>query len=510
MKKKKAPIVTKKNTPIKFIQVSSDSELEEWDGGFIGHDLDLNDESYNPSEAKKAKKKKSPIKKKIKKKQIVKKKIVKKRTVKHKVCGKRTHTITKKLIPDVIKPPKKEEKFAFMDSDSSSDESEDIYAGQFGISYQVKNTKKNIKTTKNLKSTTTDLESDFGISYAVKKSATKKKVTKKPVTKKKVKKKVKKKATVVSKKKPSYAYLMDSDSDDSADMNFGLAPPSKKTKKKKKEKKKPQEKRLARKRSCTSGVSQRISRAMSQRLFMVSWEAKSELERKYAVLGSTGNLYNITIAKKVTCSCPDFGKGNLCKHILFVMIRVLKQARHCEYIWQRALLSTELREIFANAPVLANLGSSVRANANVRKSYNKLMGIEGDEEGETESSKGKQKPLEGNECPICLEDFESSDKNKVVFCKGQCGNNIHGVCWEQYKTTISGTPPCVFCRADWVEDQPQCKGKVSKARKNEGYLNFGNQSGQSSHRDQSSYSSWMGYHQSRSYGYRRRNSYRRW
>ena len=53
-------------------------------------------------------------------------------------------------------------------------------------------------------------------------------------------------------------------------------------------------------------------------------------------------MYDVTVSRHPRCSCPDNLKGNLCKHILFVMIRVLGLAEDNVLIWQRALLSTEV------------------------------------------------------------------------------------------------------------------------------------------------------------------------
>jgi len=39
-------------------------------------------------------------------------------------------------------------------------------------------------------------------------------------------------------------------------------------------------------------------------------------EETFVVFGSTGNVYHVHICKIPTCTCPDFLKGNLCKHIV--------------------------------------------------------------------------------------------------------------------------------------------------------------------------------------------------
>jgi hypothetical protein len=54
-------------------------------------------------------------------------------------------------------------------------------------------------------------------------------------------------------------------------------------------------------------------------------------------------VYDVTISRHPHCSCPDHAKGNLCKHILFVMLRVLKLSTTNPLVWQKALLTKEVR-----------------------------------------------------------------------------------------------------------------------------------------------------------------------
>jgi hypothetical protein len=55
-------------------------------------------------------------------------------------------------------------------------------------------------------------------------------------------------------------------------------------------------------------------------------------------------VYDVTISRHPHCSCPDHAKGNLCKHILFVMLRVLKLSTTNPLVWQKALLTKEVRQ----------------------------------------------------------------------------------------------------------------------------------------------------------------------
>lgn len=112
-----------------------------------------------------------------------------------------------------------------------------------------------------------------------------------------------------------------------------------------------------------------------------------------SLAGTTGNIYSITIDKLPSCTCPHAAKGNQCKHVVFCLSRVLRVRSDLEY--QLAFLSTELREIFENAPPLPSATAE-------------------------ESKDSNQKPLE--DCGICCEDFDLKDTSEeVVYCKAACG-----------------------------------------------------------------------------------------
>lgn len=129
-------------------------------------------------------------------------------------------------------------------------------------------------------------------------------------------------------------------------------PSSARGKKRKADDPKP-EKRAARFRSsCPQAISQRIERALHQRLYLINQTDESKegaLCKKFAVLGSTGNVYDVRIEQRPSCSCPDARKGDICKHILFIMFKVLRMRYDSNLVYQKALLQSELRDIFATA-----------------------------------------------------------------------------------------------------------------------------------------------------------------
>lgn len=183
--------------------------------------------------------------------------------------------------------------------------------------------------------------------------------------------------------------------------------------------------------------------------------------------GSTGNVYTITIDKVPSCDCPHAKKGNQCKHIAYVLSRVLRVSAGLEY--QLAFLSSELRDIFAKAPPLPSV---IAENSSKHD--------------------GNRKPLEGD-CPICFSEFEEGEE--TVYCKAACGNNVHAHCFNQWKAAKQGRGgvTCPFCRTPWqAEGHEDIINKVSKdgKRNQEGYVNVAGELGLSGARDYSSYHSY--------------------
>lgn len=188
-------------------------------------------------------------------------------------------------------------------------------------------------------------------------------------------------------------------------------------------------------------------------------------EEEVYIVGTTGNIYRVTIAKEPTCTCPDARKGNQCKHVVYVLVNVLKAPEHLRY--QLAFLSSELREIFAKAPP-ADPG-----------------------EGQTEKESNNRKPIEGD-CPICFMEFNPQSE-EIIYCRTSCGNNVHKNCFEQWAATTANNANgirCVYCRAPWPEKTKKVDIRAALERStvsHEGYINVAESFGLSPLRDYSTY-----------------------
>lgn len=229
----------------------------------------------------------------------------------------------------------------------------------------------------------------------------------------------------------------------------------------------PEEKRLKRFRpKCPNAVLERIYRVRSQKMFILN-RARDDSQgfptEVFDVAGTTGNIYQVDICQIPTCTCPDSGKHGTCKHILYVLIKALKAPNDLRY--QAALLTSELQQIFDNAPPPSD--------------------------GKTDDKAGKRKSLREDDCPICYEGFEQGDNN-TVFCRAQCGTNLHKECFRQWASQAranSKPVTCVMCRSNWEESEDIDTGHVlSEAKVGEdGYLNVGEALGMPTVRDTSSY-----------------------
>ncbi|RHZ89095.1 hypothetical protein Glove_19g231 [Diversispora epigaea] len=193
--------------------------------------------------------------------------------------------------------------------------------------------------------------------------------------------------------------------------------------KRKKAKKNEPEKRAARLiKTCNKENKKRIERSLTEFLHLVDFKEINPTHQEYSVLGPTGHVYTAVISTTVSCSCPDFSLGFHCKHLV-----ILKMNSNCYIIYQKALLTRELRLIFKKS-------SKIVLQPN-EKEIEKLKAI----------ASIKRKPIDGN-CSVCMEPLNNGQK--LIWCQSGCGNNVHQDCFTEW-TTQKVT--CVYCRTEWKD-----------------------------------------------------------
>lgn len=233
------------------------------------------------------------------------------------------------------------------------------------------------------------------------------------------------------------------------DVLDSAATPSPKKRRKSKKSDDIAEKRGARYRPIPSkDVLQRLERAFTHRLYLVDRLPQKEdsLEREYAVMGSGGNVYKVVIGKDPRCECADYGKrgGNPCKHIFFILHRVLKVSRENPSLWQKRLITKEVESVFGNAPSV-NMDGTILADSAVTEKYAQIR-----QSQEEENAEEGRRPLT-DACAICMEDFNAQSTEATVWCKN-CKNNLHRDCMSKWLSArTGGNATCPFCRGPWDE-----------------------------------------------------------
>lgn len=107
------------------------------------------------------------------------------------------------------------------------------------------------------------------------------------------------------------------------------------------------------------------------------------------------------------------------------MFAKVLQVRNSSHTWyQKALLTSELEEIFANAPPAPNDVTNPR----VRDAYARATG---QMPAAADAGGKKNKIEEGSECAICYEDMSKENEGNLVFCETSCGNALHKECFGE-------------------------------------------------------------------------------
>nr|QDO16373.1 DNA cross-link repair 1A [Lingulodinium polyedra] len=209
-------------------------------------------------------------------------------------------------------------------------------------------------------------------------------------------------------------------------------------------------------------VRERIDRAFQHRLYLLaarpSREGREEApSAELDVLGSTGNVYTVTLGHPCqSCTCVDHAKqpNRVCKHILFVMLRVCKLERNDPRVWQAALTPSEAMPLVQNLPSreeLASQGDGVLASGPVLRGFDQARG---------EAKAVRQRPIADDpDCPICFEPLAEGEGGgaaaeaaaAVAWCRS-CGRNAHRGCIQRWHAARGGN--CPLCRGPWEAPAP--------------------------------------------------------
>ena len=282
-------------------------------------------------------------------------------------------------------------------------------------------------------------------------------------------------------------------------------------------KKKEEEKRAKLYRTrCPIALQERLERAATQRLYLIQQSeippiCNNQEEKRvsevvnFTVLGSTGNVYTVVLGLVPSCTCPDYSRRqDMCKHIMFVLLKVIGLEVSNPLAYQKAYVSSELNELYTILRT-RRVGGTILANDQVRAAVAAAASQNGSSTTDISStstssttllddqpsSVQRRSLLDDSDCPICFDDLTHEPESKVTFCRGTCGANFHEACIRRWLSAMTlAKPSCPHCRQLWVEENGRSTKGNPKIPAETTYTNLGSLQGLSRVRDSSTYSSY--------------------
>ena len=165
----------------------------------------------------------------------------------------------------------------------------------------------------------------------------------------------------------------------------------------------------------------RLERAYTHRLYLLDRRTPTEFD----MLGHSGARYRVNLARAPTCTCPDHANrdGGRCKHIFFVLGRVMGVDPDGGPLDDTLLAHLRAAQISGWAPTLGDVRDACAPSAVAQRL-----------------------PEPGDPCPICFEDLVGE---ACAFCATGCGGTIHALCitrWSEAKRASAHPVTCPLCR----------------------------------------------------------------
>ncbi len=186
----------------------------------------------------------------------------------------------------------------------------------------------------------------------------------------------------------------------------------------------------------------RKEKAKTQKLYLIlAHPHDDKLIRKYDIMGSTSNVYTVNISNVPTCTCPDFTvrHNKKCKHIWFVLIRILQATTQLQEIDQYN--DVQLKKMFIN--IASKVEAQFQAGDAVVNKYNKYKQLKINGDGKVTPTKIDDE----DNCPVCLCNL-LDDEETLIYCQYYCGHSVHKDCFEVYSKK-QASKKCLYCLHDW-------------------------------------------------------------
>ncbi|CAN0907216.1 Mitogen-activated protein kinase kinase kinase 1 [Linum grandiflorum] len=180
----------------------------------------------------------------------------------------------------------------------------------------------------------------------------------------------------------------------------------------------------------TEPIADRIFRALRHDLRLLH-----RSESSFFVLGATGNVYTVSLTSVPSCTCPD--RTSPCKHIFFVLIRVLGVPLDDSSLRRRTLRPCLLSRLLSSPSSPESL-----AGVSVRRRFHQLFF----DFLVRRQREQQQQEEEDND----IVKTETGEAAVAVAACGTCRNVVHQECLRRWKRSRGRRgATCVICRARW-------------------------------------------------------------
>lgn len=180
-------------------------------------------------------------------------------------------------------------------------------------------------------------------------------------------------------------------------------------------------------------MSFRKIRGKTQKIYLLETiKHTDEYKCSYDVMGTTGNVYKVTICDHPICTCPDFiTRHKRCKHIYFILTRVMQVSSENED--KTSYSNEDLITMFNNIRDITNVFS---VDSTLKNRYLSLHNVNKIEMKDSDDL-----------CAICLDDLKNGED--IDYCKYSCGKPIHSDCFNMYYKKKQGDLKCIYCNVNW-------------------------------------------------------------
>jgi len=206
---------------------------------------------------------------------------------------------------------------------------------------------------------------------------------------------------------------------------------------------------MSRRRGSSSGrkaINDRKQRGLVQPILLLDYERlSSNTGLQFLIAGTTSNYtvqYDLELQWQ--CTCPDFERRQtFCKHIYFVLARVLQKDLIGEEIDHKSCRYADIDELYhAVRSRVQHIGRIGNPDAEVKDEP------DNNQQDERKRNTIQQRQYVGDPCCICFEDMTSTCI--TVYCKEECGKSVHRECFRRY-TQIAKKQKrestCPYCRS---------------------------------------------------------------